>query len=70
MVMFTNSQLTNISNLFNRTKINDEFEIMFNNYRSDNKLSIIKFMNILKYIKYRSEMDKIKLNHEIILDII
>lgn len=70
MVMFTNSQLTNVSNLFNKTKINDEFEIMFNNYRSDNKLSIIKFMNILKYIKYRSEIDKIKLNHEVILDII
>ena len=70
MVMFTNLQLAKISNIFNKIKINDEFEIMFNNYRSDNKLSIIKFMNVLKYLKYRSDIDNIKLNNEVILDII
>jgi len=68
--MFSDTQITQITNLLNKTKINDEFEVMFNNYKKDNKLSIIKFMNILKYIKYRSEKEKLVLRNEVILDII
>ncbi len=68
--MLTNTQITQITNLFNKTNINDEFEIMFNNYKVDNKLSIIKFMDILKYLKFKSDNDKLELHHEVLLDII
>jgi len=70
MVMLSSSQITQINNLLNKTKKYDEFEIMFNNYKNDNKLSIIKFMDILKYLKYRSEAEKIELKYEVILDVI
>jgi SAM-dependent methyltransferase len=67
--MFTNTNLTNIESIFDSIKENEEFEVMFNNYKVDNKLSIIKFMNILKYIKYRSDTDNLVLKHEVLLDI-
>lgn len=68
--MLTTEQISQIENLFNKVKENDEFEVMFNNYKTDNKLSIIKFMNVLKYIKIKSEEQNLLLNHEVILDII
>ena len=68
--MFSSSQITQINNLLNKTILNDEFEVMFNNYKNDNKLSIIHFMDLLKYLKYRSEIEKIELRHEVILDVI
>lgn len=68
--MLTNSQIAEFSNLLNKVSINDEFEVMFNNYKSDNKLSIIKFMNILKYLKYKSKSDNIELINTTTLDII
>lgn len=64
------SHISQIENIFKTIKENDEFEIMFNNYKVDNKLSIIKFMNILKYIKLRSIQDKTELINEVVLDII
>ena len=70
MVMLTTAYISHIENIFNSVKENDEFEVMFNNYKPDNKLSIIKFMNVLKYIKLKSEEEKLVLNHEVILDII
>lgn len=70
MVMLSSSQVTQISNLLDKIKPNDEFEIMFNNYKNDNKLSIIKFMDILKYLKYRNFNDKLELKHEVVLDVI
>jgi len=70
MVMLTSTQLTQFNNLINKIAANDEFEVMFNNYKNDNKLSIIKFMNILKYLKFRSEKDKIELKYEVMLDVI
>ena len=68
--MFSTSQITQINNMLNKMTSEDEFEVMFNNYKNDNKLSIIHFMDILKYIKYRSETEKIELKHEVILDVI
>jgi SAM-dependent methyltransferase len=68
--MLTSSQVTQINNLLDKVNPNDEFEVMFNNYKNDNKLSIIKFMDILKYLKYRSVNEKLELKHEVILDVI
>jgi len=68
--MLSSTQITQINNLLNKVTLNDEFEVMFNNYKNDNKLSIIKFMDILKYLKYKSETEKLELKHEVILDII
>ena len=68
--MFSNTQITQIKNIFTEIKDEDEFEVMFNNYKVDNKLSILKFMDALKYIKYRHDNDKLELENQIILDII
>jgi len=68
--MLSASQLTQINGLLDKIKPNDEFEIMFNNYKNDNKLSIIKFMDVLKYLKYRNINEKLELKHEVSLDII
>jgi SAM-dependent methyltransferase len=68
--MLSSSQISQINNILDKNKVNDEFEVMFNNYKSDNKLSIIKFMDILKYLKYRSVNENLELKHEIILDVI
>jgi hypothetical protein len=67
--MLSNTNLTHVKALYNKIEDNDEFEVMFNNYKSDNKLSIIKFMDVLKYLKWRSETDKLELKSETTLDI-
>ena len=46
------SNKKDISSLFDSISKDEEFEIMFNNYRSDNQLSLIDFMNVVKYVKY------------------
>ena len=46
--------LEELKNLFNKTINTSEFEIMFYNYKHNNKLPITKFINLLNYIKYRS----------------
>ena len=68
--MLSTTQISQIENIFNTVTENDEFEVMFNNYKTDNKLSIIKFMNVLKYIKIKSDEENLLLNHEVILDVI
>ena len=70
MIMLSTTQVTHINNILEKIKPTDEFEVMFNNYKSDNKLSIIKFMDILKYLKYRSINEKLELKHEVTLDVI
>ena len=69
MAMLSTQQQTQLLSLFSKVIENDEFEIMFNNYKNDNKLSIIKFMNVLKYLKYRNEHEKLKLIQETTLDV-
>ena len=63
-----NSQIKKLYNSLNK---NDEFEIMFNNYKDSNKLSFNKFIKVIKYLRWRSDLDKanIKLLMEEKLDI-
>nr|QFG74651.1 MAG: mRNA capping enzyme [Megaviridae environmental sample] len=58
-----------IKKIFDTIKKNDEFEIMFNNYKSDNKLMIHSFMNVMKYLKYRSSTENLNLVSNVSLDI-
>ncbi len=67
--MLTVKQKNDVSQLFDNITKDEEFEVMFNNYKSDNILSLIDFMNVLKYIKFRSENDKLKLIETVSLDI-
>lgn len=67
--MLTTSHLTQIKGLFLKATENHEFEVMFNNYKSDNKLTINKFMDILNFVKFRSDKDKLKLIQDTTLDI-
>jgi len=65
---FLNSK-SQIKKLFNSLNKDDEFEVMFNNFKEDNKLSFNKYMNVLKYLKWRSQTSDIKLIFEEHLDI-
>jgi len=67
--MFSSSVLTQIKSIYNKIAKNEEFEIMFNNYKSDNKLSIVKWMDVLKYLRWRSDEEKLKIVQETSLDI-
>jgi len=62
----TNSQ---VKSLFTNIDKNSEFEIIFNNYKSDNKLPITQFMNLLYYVKYLADKDFLKLISETSLDL-
>lgn len=68
--MLLSQDQTKVKKLFNSLNKNDEFEIMFNNYRSDNILSLNKFVDVTKYLKWRSDKDNIKMTNENSLDII
>ena len=67
--MFSPSNKTQISELFSTIDTMDEFEVMFNNYKQDNPLALIDFMNVMKYVKYRSDTEKLPLYEVVSLDI-
>ena len=67
--MLSSINIENINNILNKISTTDEFEVMFNNYKTDNKLSVVKFMNMLKYLKYRSDAENKVLTNEVILDV-
>jgi SAM-dependent methyltransferase len=67
--MFSASSKKQILELFNSIGKDDEFEVMFNNYKASNQLSLIDFINVMKYVKYRSTNDKLALYETITLDV-
>ena len=67
--MLSSSVITQIKSMFNKIDKNEEFEIMFNNYKSDNKLSIVKWMDVIKYLRWRSDNEKLNIVEEKSLDI-
>ena len=67
-MIFTDN-LDKIKRLYNSLNINDEFEIMFNNFKDTNPLKLETFVDVLNYLKLRSNNDNLKLIQEDTLDI-
>lgn len=68
--MLSKEQYSKINTIYSNLDKTSEFEIMFNNYKKDNKLELNNFMNVLKYIKYLSDEKKYNLSEKISLDVI
>ena len=68
-MMFTPIEEQQINNLFKKVGKNTEFEVMFNNYKKENPLSLHSFMDVMKYLKYKNVKNKLKLTETISLDI-
>jgi SAM-dependent methyltransferase len=62
--------LNKIEPLFKKLDKVHELEVMFNNYKRDNKLSIEDFIRVTKMLKLQSQKDKKSLKQNISLDII
>jgi SAM-dependent methyltransferase len=67
--MLSPTNKSQISELFLSIDKDDEFEIMFNNYKQDNPLPLVDFMNVMKYIKHKSDTEKLELKESIQLDV-
>ena len=67
--MLTIKQKSDIDKLFASINKNEEFEVMFNNYKKTNKLSVVNFMKMLKFFKWKSEKEDLKMNKSSSLDI-
>ena len=66
--MLSTKDQTNLKKLFNSLNKNDEFEIMFNNFRNNN-LSLNKFVNAVKFVKWKADKENLKIINQNILDI-
>ena len=66
--IFTNSEQKKIDGIYQSLGQYDEFEFMFNNY-NENPLTISNFLDILKYLTYRSKIDNLSINTSMDLDI-
>lgn len=69
MTMFSPDEKNKIFNLFKKINKNSEFEVMFNNYLENNSLKLNEFINVLKYLKFKSTKNNSKLIENISLDI-
>lgn len=67
--MLTNFNIEKIKRILGNISYKDEVEIIFNNYKLDNKLSIVNFINVLKYMRLRSNNENLKMSNETSLDI-
>ena len=67
--MLSIDSISQIKSLFTNINEHSEFELIFNNYKSDNKLPITQFINLLNYVKYRSDKELLKLTTDTSLDI-
>jgi hypothetical protein len=69
--MIEQGDLKKINDLYSKLKKNEEFEVMFNNFKDSNKLTLVNFMKVIKYIKYLDvNNDKFSLNESTTLDVI
>lgn len=67
--MFSSSEKDSITKLAKKAGKNDEFEIMFNNFTNNNKMTTVNFQNIVRYFKQKSVDEKLKITNDISLDI-
>jgi len=67
--IFTNAEQKKIGTIYQDLEQTDEFEFMFNNY-NENPLTITNFLDTLKYLTYRSKVDKLLLETSMSLDVI
>lgn len=62
--------ISKIEPLFKNLEKTDEVEVMFNNYRDDNKLTNEEFIRVTKLIKLMSNKDKKNIKQNISLDVV
>ena len=61
--------MKNISSLYSKVNIGDEFEVSFGNYKKENSVSLQQFLNMLNYMNARSQRDNLKLEVSNTLDV-
>lgn len=59
-----------VEGIFKKITKEEEFEMMFYNYKATNKMELRNFLNILKYCRYRGVTEKLRTLTETTLDII
>ena len=62
--------MSSIQNIFKNIDKTDEVEIMFNNYRNDNKLTMEEFIRVTKMVKLLSKENNKPLKQTISLDVV
>ena len=67
--MISLNAINPIKTIFSKVTETSEFEIMLNNFSSDNKLSINKFMNLLYYTNNKVDEEKLVKTRETSLDV-